>query len=42
MFHKVRNDLSFSELRKGTGSIERLGEVEDHFRKPKIVTGRLY
>jgi hypothetical protein len=42
MFHKVRNDSSFSELRKNTGSMERLGEVEDHFRKPKIVAGRLY
>jgi hypothetical protein len=42
MFHKVRNHSSFSELRKGTGSMERLGEVEDHFRKPKITTGRLY
>ena len=42
MFHKVRNDSSFSELRKGAGSMERLGEVEDHFRKPRIVAGRLY
>ncbi len=42
MFHKVRNDSSFSELRKGTGSMERLGEVEDHFRKPKITTAQWY
>lgn len=37
IFHKVRNDSSFSDLRKGTGSMERLGEVENHFTKPKIV-----
>ena len=37
MFHKVRNDSSFSQLRKGDGAIERLGEVEDYFTKPKIV-----
>ena len=42
MFHKARNDSSFSELRKAAGSMERLGEVEDHFRKPRIVAGRLY
>ena len=36
MFNKVRNDKAFSELRKGTGSMERLAEVEDHFTKPKI------
>jgi hypothetical protein len=36
IFHKVRNDSSFSELRKRTGSMERLGEVESHFTKPKI------
>jgi hypothetical protein len=35
MFHKVRNDKAFSELRKGQGSMERLAEVEDHFTKPK-------
>jgi hypothetical protein len=37
MFHMVRNDSSFSELRKGTGSMERLAEVEGHFTKPKAV-----
>ena len=37
MFHTVRNDSSFSELRKGTGSMERLAEVEGHFTKPKAV-----
>lgn len=36
MFHKVRNDSSFSSLRKGVGSMERLVEVEDHFARPKI------
>ena len=35
MFHKVRNESSFSELRKGPGSMERLAEVEGHFTKPK-------
>lgn len=37
-FHKVRNHSSFSELRKGNGSMERLGEVESHFTKPKMQT----
>jgi hypothetical protein len=37
MFHKVRSDKAFSELRKGTGSMERLAEVEDHFTKPKAM-----
>jgi hypothetical protein len=37
MFHKVRNDSSFSELRKGIGSMERLAEVEGHFTKPKTI-----
>ena len=27
---QVRDDLSFSELRKGAGPMGRLGEVEDH------------
>jgi hypothetical protein len=36
MFQKVRNDSSFSNLRKGNGSMKRLGEVEEHFTKPKI------
>jgi hypothetical protein len=35
MFHKVRNDSTFKELRKGTGAMERLAEVEGHFTKPK-------
>ena len=33
MLDKVRNDRSFSELRKGIGSMDRLVEVEDHFTK---------
>ena len=37
MFHKVRNDSSFSELRKDQGSMERLAEVEGHFTRPKTV-----
>ena len=36
MFHKVRSDSSFSELRKCNGSMERLDEVEDYFTKPKM------
>ena len=37
MFQKVRKDSSFSQLRKGNGSMERLAEVEGHFIQPKIV-----
>lgn len=37
MLRKVRDDSSFSELRKGNGSIQRLEEIESHFLKPKIV-----
>jgi hypothetical protein len=37
MFHRVRNDSSFSELRNGAGSMERLAKVEDYFTKPKTV-----
>jgi hypothetical protein len=37
MFHKVRNDSCFSELRKIIGSMERLAEVEGHFTKPKTI-----
>ena len=37
MFSKVRNDSSFSNLRKGNGSMQRLDEVENRFTKPKIV-----
>ena len=42
MFHKVRTDSTFSDLRKGPGSLERLNEVEDYFTKPKIVTAKWY
>jgi hypothetical protein len=31
LLQKIRNDLSFSSLRKNSGSIERLNEVEKHF-----------
>ena len=37
VLHKVRNDTSFSELRKGNGSMQRLDEVENHFTKPKVI-----
>ena len=42
MFHKIRNDSCFSELRKRTGSMERLSEVENHFAKPKIAQPSWY
>jgi hypothetical protein len=42
MLHKVRNESSFSELRKGNGSMERLAEVESHFTRPKIASPRWY
>jgi hypothetical protein len=42
MFRRVRNDSSFSDLRKNTGSIERLDEVENHFTKPKILEPKWY
>ena len=35
MLHRVRNDSSYSELRKEEGALIRLAEVEDHFTKPK-------
>ncbi|MEO9319973.1 MAG: hypothetical protein ABI361_04805 [Nitrososphaera sp.] len=37
MFKEVRSDVSFSELRKSKGSLDRLSEVEDYFTKPKKV-----
>ncbi|WP_148699388.1 hypothetical protein [Candidatus Nitrososphaera evergladensis] len=36
MLQKVRNHPSYSELRKGNGSMERLKEVEVHFTRPRI------
>jgi Ni,Fe-hydrogenase III large subunit len=36
LFEKIRNDSSFSTLRKGSGSMERLAEIENQFSKPKI------
>ena len=36
IFKKIRNDSSFSTLRKGNGSMERLAEIENQFSKPKI------
>jgi hypothetical protein len=36
VFEKIRNDSSFSSLRKGNGSMERLAEIENQFSKPKI------
>ncbi len=37
IFHKVRNDSSFADLRKGNGSIKRLDEVENRFTQPKVI-----
>ncbi|MGH9879456.1 MAG: hypothetical protein ACRD5H_17635 [Nitrososphaerales archaeon] len=42
MFGKVRHDSSFSELRKGNGSMKRLEEVEGHFTKPKALAAQWY
>lgn len=36
MFNRVRNDSSFSSLRKNVGSMERLVQMEAHFSRPKI------
>ena len=36
MLHRVRNDSSFSSLRKSVGFMERLIEVEAHFAQSKI------
>jgi hypothetical protein len=41
-FHKVRNDSAYSQLRKAVGSMERLGEVEAHFTRPKIAQPAWY
>ncbi|HEX2014619.1 MAG TPA: hypothetical protein VLA68_05260 [Nitrososphaera sp.] len=42
MFGRVRHESSFSELRRGSGSMKRLEEVEDHFTKPKSLVARWY
>jgi hypothetical protein len=42
MFQKVRTHSSFAELRNGDGSLERLGQVEEHFANPKTATTRWY
>lgn len=34
VLRSIRNDRSFSTLRKNAGSIQRLEEVESHFTKP--------
>jgi hypothetical protein len=36
LFEKIRTDSSFSTLRKGNGSMERLAEIENQYTKPKI------
>ena len=36
LFERIRNDSSFSTLRKGNGSMERLAEIENQFSKPKL------
>ena len=42
MFHQIRNNKSFSALRMGSGSMDRLGEVEGHFTKPKVERATWY
>ena len=42
IFHKLRSDSSFSELRKHNGTMERLNEVEDYFTKPKMAQPNWY
>jgi hypothetical protein len=36
IFERIRNDSSFSTLRKGDGSMQRLAEIENQFSGPKI------
>ena len=36
LVEKIRKDSSFSTLRKGSGSMERLAEIESQFSKQKI------
>ena len=36
IFERIRNDSSFSTLRKSDGSMERLAEIENQFSNPKI------
>jgi hypothetical protein len=36
MLQKVRNDLSFSEIRNGNGSMQRLEDMESHFIKTRL------
>jgi hypothetical protein len=38
VFSRVRNDISFANLRKGSGALKRLDEVENRFAQPKIIT----
>ena len=40
IFERIRNDSSFSSLRKGNGSMERLAEIENQFSKPKIIASQ--
>jgi hypothetical protein len=40
IFERIRNDSSFSSLRKGNGSMERLAEIENQFSKPKITVSQ--
>jgi hypothetical protein len=40
LFEKIRNDSSFSALRKSSGSMERLTEIENQFSKPRITVSR--
>lgn len=36
MLYKINHDPSFSALRQDSASMERLGEIQDHFAKPRI------
>jgi hypothetical protein len=38
MFSRVRNDITFANLRTGNGAMKRLDEVENRFAQPKIIT----
>jgi hypothetical protein len=42
MFEKIRNDSSFSSIRKADGSMKRLDEIEGQFTKPKIKVPQWY
>lgn len=41
MLRKVHDDSSFSDLRKGNGSMQRLEEIEGRFIRPRLVFSRI-